>query len=93
MWFLGAAYVFIIATLYIDLGQIRKERKRYAAAMASVRTKENRAQQKAEARALRDAKKKAEEERKRKLEAGEDLTSSRSKLPFVDKLKSFFSNT
>ena len=40
------AYVFIIAAFYIDLGKIRKERKKYAATVAASKTKEARRDQK-----------------------------------------------
>ena len=68
MAFLIAAYACIIVTLYLDLGQIRKMRKRYAAQMSAAQTKESRAEQKKRKAAQRKAAKEAEEKRKEEEE-------------------------
>lgn len=90
MAFLIAAYACIIITLYLDLGQIRKMRKRYAAQMTAAQTKESRAEQKkrkAEARlAAKEEEKRREEEEKKRAEA----KSTRANMSFSGKVKSFF---
>lgn len=80
------AYVFIVLTLYLDLGQIRKMRKKWVAMMSSSQTKEGRAEQKrikAEARA-------AAKEAEMKKAQEEQESAEKSNMSFGDKLKSFF---
>ena len=84
--FLVLAYAFIIVTLYLDFGKIRKERRAYSARMAAQNTKESRAAQKAQKAAARK-RKKEEEQRKAKEEAER---AARGQLPFKDKVKAFF---
>ena len=55
------AYVFIIGAFYIDLGKIRKERKKYAATIAASKTKEARRDQKRVKAEMRAQQKEAEE--------------------------------
>ena len=89
MFFLVAAYVFIIATLYIDLGQIRRMRKKYVAQMSSLQTKESRAMQKKKRAAQRKAEKEAEEKRIEDEKQREELRAKRADMTFVEKVKSF----
>lgn len=85
--FIIAAYISIILTLYIDLGQIRRMRKKWVSIMSSTQTKEARAEQKrlkAEARAAaKEAEQKAKEDAENKESKSVDST-------FADKIKSFF---
>lgn len=83
-----SAYVFIAATLYIDLGQIRRMRKKWVAYMSSTQTKEGRAEQKRLKAEQREAEKKAAEEAAKKAE--EDKSSDKSNSTFIDKVKEFF---
>lgn len=90
MAFLIAAYACIIVTLYLDLGQIRKMRKQYAARMLASQTKESRAEQKRQKAAQRQAAKeealrREEEEKRRK-----DAKASSANMSFGGKVKSFF---
>lgn len=62
------AYVFIIAAFYIDLGKIRKERKKYAATVAASKTKE----------ARRDQKRAKAEMRAQQKEAAEKFEASKA---------------
>ena len=65
------AYVFIIAALYIDLGPTRKERKRYAAAVADKSTPEHAAFKEAE-KAAKEAEKAQKAEAKAAYDASKD---------------------
>lgn len=89
--FLIAAYACIIITLYLDLGQIRRMRKKYVAQMAAMQTKESRAEQKRRKAAQRKAAKEAEEKRKEEEERKANEKSSRADMSFPQKVKSFIS--
>ena len=54
-----AAYAFIILALYLDLGVMRKERRKYAAEMEASKSKEARAAEREEKRRAKEAEKKA----------------------------------
>ena len=64
VWFLGGAYVCILVTLYLDLGQIRRMRREHIAQIKQLHTKESRAEQKAQAKLKREQRKQAEEQAK-----------------------------
>lgn len=89
MAFLIAAYVCIIATLYLDLGKIRRMRKEYAAKMAAAQTKESRAEQKRRKAAQRKAEKEAEEKRIEDEKKRAQEKSTRAGMSFAGKVKSF----
>lgn len=85
-----AAYVFIIVTLYLDLGVIRKQRKQYAAHMAAIQTKENRAEEKKRKREARLAAKEEEKRREEEEIKRKEAKASRSEMSFSGKIKEFF---
>lgn len=81
-----SAYVFIAITLYLDLGQIRRMKKKWVAIMSSSQTKEGRAEQKRIKAQERQA---AKEAAKKEAEAKKNA-KDKPQNPVVDKFKSFF---
>lgn len=78
------AYVFIVITLYLDLGQIRKMKKRWIELMSSSQTKEGRAEQKRIKAQERQA---AKEAAQKKAEEANKPASDKSSA--FDKVKTF----
>lgn len=89
--FLIAAYACIIITLYLDLGQIRRMRKKYVAQMAAMQTKESRAAQKKKKAMQRQAAKEAEQKRIEEEEKKAQQKAAKANLSLAEKVKSFFS--
>ena len=83
------AYAFIIGALYLDLGVMRKERRKYAAEKEAAKTKEGRAAAREEKRRAREAELKAAREAAANGETAkaepEPVAEKKSRFGFLNK--------